>query len=127
MNKEAFPDTPVFQSVGHRNGSMLVMLTAAFRYVSEVGTITVPLGFISDGASIPRIFWNILSPFGEYFEAALIHDFLYSKASDGYGLDRGESDYLFLMAMKDCGVGFIKRHTIYRAVRIGGWASYKKR
>jgi hypothetical protein len=124
---KAFPDPLHFKESGFHNGSMLLMLTAWFRYFSPWGKITVPLGFITDGASVPRIFWNILSPFGEYAPAAIIHDFLYSKDSDGYEYERWECDQLFLMAMKDCGVGWIKRHAIYNAVRIGGWASYKKR
>ena len=37
----------------------------------------IPAGFIFDGASIPRLFWNILSPAGYLFMAGLIHDFAY--------------------------------------------------
>lgn len=40
-------------------------------------TFIIPKGFIFDGASIPRLFWNILSPNGYLFLAALIHDFIY--------------------------------------------------
>ncbi|MEE8234214.1 MAG: DUF1353 domain-containing protein [Gammaproteobacteria bacterium] len=41
-----------------------------FRYI-------IPKGFIFDGASIPRLFWNILSPAGYLFMAGLVHDFVY--------------------------------------------------
>jgi len=37
----------------------------------------IPAGFIFDGASIPRLFWSILSPTGYLFLAGLIHDFIY--------------------------------------------------
>jgi hypothetical protein len=37
----------------------------------------VKKGFIFDGASIPRLFRNILSPTGYLFLAGLIHDHLY--------------------------------------------------
>lgn len=40
----------------------------------------VKKGFIFDGASIPRLFWNILSPTGYLFLAGLIHDHLYKYA-----------------------------------------------
>jgi len=40
-------------------------------------TYIIPAGFIFDGASIPRLFWNILSPSGYLFLAGLIHDFVY--------------------------------------------------
>lgn len=39
--------------------------------------IIIPKGFIFDGASIPRAFWNVLSPTGLLFIPAIIHDFAY--------------------------------------------------
>jgi hypothetical protein len=89
----------------------------------------IPSGFYTDGASVPRLFWNIFSPFGSYFSAALVHDFLYSKDSTElfHIWDRKEADLIFLQAMKDIGVSWLTRRTIYRAVRLGGWMSYKKK
>jgi len=40
-------------------------------------TFIIPKGFIFDGASIPRLFWNMLSPSGYLFLAGLLHDFIY--------------------------------------------------
>lgn len=40
-------------------------------------TFIIPKGFIFDGASIPRIFWNMLSPSGYLFLAGLLHDFIF--------------------------------------------------
>ncbi len=40
-------------------------------------TFIIPAGFIFDGASIPRLFWNMLSPSGYLFLAGLLHDFIY--------------------------------------------------
>jgi hypothetical protein len=71
------------------------------------------------------VFWNILSPFGTYFPAALIHDYLYSKASS-FHITREQADQIFLDAMDDLGVGWLIRRTIHRAVRLGGWKGYKK-
>ncbi|MCS3689390.1 DUF1353 domain-containing protein [Bradyrhizobium elkanii] len=39
--------------------------------------IEVPKGFVTDLASIPRVFWSLLRPDGEYAHAAVIHDYLY--------------------------------------------------
>lgn len=118
-----FPDPLEFREAGHRNGSMLLQLTHRFRYFSTLGTITVPSGFVTDGASIPRIFWNILSPFGDYFGPAVVHDFLYSVHNTEF--DRGEADYIFIEAMTAAGVSWHKRTLIYSAVRCFGWASFK--
>lgn len=98
-----------------------------FRYASSMGVITVPRGFRTDGASVPRIFWNIFDPFGPYFPAALIHDFLYSLSSDNFfKVNRATADALFREAMFNIGIGWLMRETIYRAVRIGGCRSFKK-
>jgi len=44
-------------------------------YESDIaGNILVPVGFASDGASVPRILWSIYPPFGKYLEAAIVHD-----------------------------------------------------
>jgi hypothetical protein len=120
----AFPDPLIFRHVGTYNGSMILQVTQPFRYLSvEHNEICVTANFLTDGASVPRVFWNILSPFGEYFGAALIHDYLYSANNRRF--DRATSDRIFLDAMKDAGVSWVKRHTIYRAVRLGGWRSFR--
>jgi len=102
------------------------MLTARFRYLSSYGQITVPPGFQTDGASIPRCFWNIFSPFDATFGPAVIHDFLYSRVS-AYDFDRAEADLIFKEAMFNVGIRWPKREAIYRAVRAFGWSSYKTR
>lgn len=38
--------------------------------------ISVPAGFHTDFASIPRLFWMFLPPDGEYTQAAVLHDFM---------------------------------------------------
>ena len=101
-----FPDVAVLRDGGMRGGSRVFELTEMFRYYSPALEIAVPAGFVTDGASVPQIFWNIFSPFGEYFPAALIHDFLYSKSSNPqHGeLTRKQADKIFLGAMRDIGV-----------------------
>ena len=43
--------------------------------------ICVPKGFITNGADIPRILWNIFPPNSpEYLSAVVIHDFLCANA-----------------------------------------------
>ena len=125
----AFPDVAVFKDAGMRGSCRIFQLTEPFRYLSSIGTITIPKGFFTDGASVPRIFWNIFSPWGSYFSAALVHDYLYSKdSSDTFPVDeRLVADKIFKEAMFNAGVGWVTRETVYRAVRLGGWASYKKK
>src|SRR5688500_10887432 len=46
-------------------------------YSSSKGRIVVEEGFDTDYASVPRIFWPIYPPDGEYTEGAVVHDYLY--------------------------------------------------
>jgi hypothetical protein len=46
--------------------------------------IVVKEWYVSDGASVPQILWNIFPPFGSYLYAAIIHDrrFKMEKSTD---------------------------------------------
>ena len=97
-------------------------LHEAFSYDSSLGTITVPAGFTTDFASVPRLFWNVLPPFGRYGKAAIVHDYLYRTR----GLvSKPVADALFLEAMKALGVGTLTRYTMFLAVRLFGGSSYE--
>ena len=78
--------------------------------------ITVPVGFETDFASVPRIFWRIVPPWGKYSPAAVVHDFLYSSKI----VDRKKADNIFLELMEHLGVSKWKRSVMYRAVRSFG-------
>jgi hypothetical protein len=119
----AFPDTLHFEDAGMRGSSRCFRLTEDFTYLSAVGAITVPSGFVTDGASIPKIFWSILSPFGDYFAAAVIHDYLYSNNNDKFS--RLQADLIFKEAMFNLGVPWYRREVIFRAVHSFGGSSFK--
>lgn len=82
--------------------------------------VTVPPGFVTDLASIPRIFYSLLRPDGEYAYAAVVHDYLYWTQTRS----REEADHIFKMAMQDFEIGAVTIETIYRAVRHGGKAAW---
>lgn len=79
---------------------------------------TVPAGTVTDGASIPRLFWSLLPPLGRYGYAALLHDYLYQTGA----VSRKETDLVFLAHMKQLGVPFPVRWAMFLAVRGFGWA-----
>jgi len=81
---------------------------------------TVPTGFKTDLASIPRVFWNILPPFGKYTEAAVLHDWLYRT----HLVPRPDADDVLLEAMELCRVPVWQREVIYWAVRLFGWLAW---
>jgi hypothetical protein len=116
---EAFP-LPLVLVAGKFTGKRWWTLEKPFQYVSSRGTITIPQGFTTDLASIPRVFWNLLSPTDEFLQAAICHDYLYSS----HLYDKATSDLIFLEAMEASGVGWFKRKIIYRAVWMFGGSAY---
>jgi hypothetical protein len=83
----------------------------------------IPVGFITDWASIPRIMWAIFPPTGPYAAAALIHDWLYYS---GY-VSRRQADKAFAEAMQILGIPAWQRALFYASVRIGGRGGYSYR
>jgi hypothetical protein len=121
------------------------VLIEAFRYdIGEKDSakwVTVPIGFRTDFASIPRPFRNFFSPFGDYGKAAVLHDGLYNEVwishllieeltgdtyERHYHPTRKEADDIFKEAMEVLGVGWWTRITIYSAVRIGGRGKFER-
>lgn len=78
--------------------------------------IIVPKYFITDLTSVPTFLWFILPPFGNYIDAAILHDYLYFKKI----MCRKKADKQFYFQMKRDEVGIIKRSLMYLAVRLFG-------
>lgn len=79
---------------------------------------------ITDLASVPMPFRNLLPPNGGYVEAAIPHDDGYvSKGWDGR-YSRKEVDRMLLDGMTLLGVPGWRRAAIYTAVSLGGWWSW---
>jgi len=95
-----------------------------FQYSSDIlnTIVTIPVGFITDGASIPKIFWNILQPTGPYFRAAVIHDYLYRWQK----FTRRQSDDALLEGMWVLNCKRWQYCCIYIAVRCFGFFAWKK-
>jgi len=99
-------------------------LTAPLVYQSDVAgkTITVPAGFVTDFASVPRIpmIFDWLGDRGNL--AATVHDFLYTAP---HVLNsRGLADAVLHEALLVQGVGNDEAEAIYLGVRVGGASHY---
>lgn len=108
-----------------KQGRTLAVVTRPYAYVHPIHgievTVEVPLGFVTDFASIPSIFHFIVQPFGRHAPAAVLHDYLYAI---GQKKARRLADRLFLNAMKDAGVPGFRRSLMYRMVRLFGGGGY---
>jgi len=117
-----------------RGGRSLWALTEELTYAPSDGSgvITVPKGFVTDLASIPQFFWDLLPPDGPWVKAAVIHDYLYYTQGTGVwkchprsitsptDYTRPQADWILRDAMRDRGVDGFRRNIIYDAVRFGG-------
>lgn len=103
-------------------------ITKALDWRSDSGAgeglaqVSVPPGFVTDLASIPQEFWNLLSPTARYSYPAIVHDYLCWFQP----CKRDEADSVLKMAMEDIDVPGGKVFIIYNAVRVAGehaWSS----
>lgn len=75
--------------------------------------ITIPEGFVTDGASVPRIFWSLFPPNRtDYLPCAIVHDFLCDLG------DYKKADQYFHDCLEHLRVSKFARVTMYLAVRI---------
>lgn len=106
-------------------GQYTFELVAPFEYhVGEYPSeevIKVPVGFVTDLASVPRVLWAIVPPHGKYAKAAIIHDYLYVQAYKS----KAYADGVFLEAMGVLGVPKFRRKLMYMAVKLFGRGNYK--
>jgi hypothetical protein len=107
------------------------ILTAPLHWddTEEGWTVSVPTGFSTDLASIPRAFWPIFPRDGRYAPAAVLHDWLY-WAGEVYDepITRRYADHVLRTAAGELGVSSVTRWLIWTGVRVGGeprWARYR--
>lgn len=82
--------------------------------------VEAPKGFVSDLASIPRVFWSVLRPDGEYAYAAIIHDYLYWEQTG----TRKHADDILKLTMEDLKINPQHITLIYEGVRVGGQSAW---
>lgn len=80
----------------------------------------IPKGFRSDLASIPRFLWRILSPWGPWRRAAVVHDYLYRELRPG----KIRSDRIFYNLMIHDRVCKSAALIIWIGVAVGGFYAY---
>ncbi len=116
-----------------RQGRQDWAVEAPLTYRTRAGDrITVPAGFVTDLASIPRPATALFVPSGGYTLAAVVHDWLYATRGSclwkghprgcirSMPYTRAEADQILLQAMTDLNVGRFTRVVIWAAVRLGG-------
>ena len=106
------------------NVDTYVLLVKDYYFYYNLKKHRIPAGFVSDGASIPRIFWRLLDPpiTARTFTAQLKHDFAYQTAY----CTKKEADTLFLKDMLNAGYPRWKAYCDYVGVRVFGWIPWRR-
>ena len=117
-------------------GRGLYRVTNQPAYRGRHQLIIVPRGTVTDLASVPRVFWILLPPFGGDAAAAVLHDWLCQLLALQYRLgvqmapapvDAVDTDGLFRRVMRESGVGFCTRWAMWAGVRWGALANPARR
>jgi hypothetical protein len=124
MNKSQATNTPLLLG---RFADRMYFLSKQISWSPEPGQngykkVQVPIGFVTDFASIPRVFWTVLPPDGTYTYAAIIHDYLYWDQS----VSKKDADMIMKFVMEEFKVDAASAATIYRAVDLMGQSAWDK-
>lgn len=86
--------------------------------------VTVPAGFQSDGASVPRFFWRAVFPPGDVhaLAGAFLHDYVYRTHPAGW--TREEADRTFREVIHADGVPLFRAWLAWLGVRLFGLSAW---
>ena len=125
--------TNEFLDVRTADGLNDTLLTPLLYSAQDESLYRVPVGSTTDGLSVPSAVQNIIPAVGDAWWSGVLHDSAYRATLQIWcnstqdwipaNVTQEKADALILEAMETQGVGIVKRHTIYRALRMfGGFA-----
>jgi hypothetical protein len=107
-------------------GGKWFRLMCNINYVTREGSvIIIPAGTYTDFASIPRGLRWLIPRVGDHGKAAVVHDYLCDQCNRGIGT-RKRADRIFIEAMEELGVGWLKRRIMYAGVRAYSKVTFQK-
>lgn len=103
------------------DGGECWVLVEDFHVLVDGMMFTVPAGFKTDGASIPRLLWRLCGHPLETrrFPIAVLHDWLYEEGA-ALGLTRQQVDEIYRDGLLSLGYGKWTAATEYYAIRLFG-------
>src|SRR4051812_33768138 len=105
-------------------------LTEDLIYEGRDQTITVPAGFVTDFASVPQFMYWLIPSYGQYTNAAVVHDYLCVQLERAWHCEFGkdmtfvrapanpvDTDGIFRRIMREEGVPLVRRWLMWTGVR----------
>jgi len=87
----------------------------------------VPVGYVTDFASVPRATSWLYPRTGAYSAAAIIHDWLITDMLPTGHIESAQVDRVFREAMKELGVPLARIWVMWAGVRLGAIGNSKRR
>ena len=102
-----------------KDGSLLITTLEPVAYTAGGKSFIIPPGYISDGLSVPRLFWSILSPQcdARTLHGGVCHDHDY----EFHTTTRLEADVFLRDDLIRHGFSIILSWIIFAGVRLFGW------
>ena len=102
----------------------IIRLLEPIRIIVKGNEYTVPVGHLSEGMSVPRLFWSIISPAidNRTLRSACAHDWLY----ENHVCTRREADKWFLDSLIEDGFPRWKAWLSFIGVRAFGWRHWSQ-
>jgi len=102
-------------------------LDSPLEYVSDIlGKVTVPEGFETDLASVPRVPFVYMMWGGKAHREGVVHDYLYRIDSHPLAT-YSQANEVFFEAMTVRGKKIYVRYPMWWGVVLGGWSAYHKK
>ena len=114
------------------DGHTMSLLEPLKFYSAELRMVVrVDPPFVTDFASIPRGFWNLIPKNGKWDRASVIHDAAYrlqlrDVTGKFFPATKSQADHLFREGMAADGVGKVTRNLMFAAVRLFGRGEFQK-
>lgn len=92
-------------------------LIASLDYEGRLQMFHVPIGFITDAATVPRIVSWLFPRHGIYTRAAVLHDWLITDGREA--VSSRDADGIFRRVLRELHVPFLRRWLMWAGVRWG--------
>ncbi len=96
-------------------------------YEGAKEVFTVPRGFVTDFASVPRFATWLIPVYGLYTKVAILHDWFIKYAIGRGIISSSDADGIFRRVMREEGVPFLMAWIMWTGVRWGALLNHRRR
>jgi hypothetical protein len=102
-------------------------LARPLRYTGARDTYTVPMAYVTDFATVPRVAVWLIPVFGKYTRASILHDWLLTDGIPSGLVSSVDADGIFRRAMRELDVPPVRRWLMWTGVRWGALGKRRRR